>query len=133
MRLAIIFALALVAVAACSGGSSTASPTPETHTVTGVFTIRAMTCDQVPGSVYGNLPGLTMTIKDGQGAVLGTGKLSSQGLTTANPTSCELRYSIPNVPRAESYTVDSGVAGSLTYTYDELKGNNWKADVKVGN
>jgi hypothetical protein len=133
MRLPMIFALSLAAAAACSGGSSTASPAPETHTISGVYTIANTICPDLPGSALSYLPGLTITVKDGKGAVLGTGKLSTEGVTTANPAACDLRYTIPNVPKAASYTIDSGAAGSVTYTYDELKGVNWQADLKIGN
>ncbi|HEY8767946.1 MAG TPA: hypothetical protein VIP09_11905 [Dehalococcoidia bacterium] len=51
----------------------------------------------------------------------------------ANPTACDLRYTIPNVLKAASYTVDSDAACSVSYTYDELKGDNWQADLKIGN
>jgi hypothetical protein len=32
-----------------------------------------------------------------------------------------------------AYTVDSGAARSVAYTYDELKGDNWQTNLKVGN
>lgn len=133
MRLSRILALVFLVMAACSGGSSTASPTPETHTITGVYTVANTICPNLVGSVLSYLPGLTITVKDGQGAVLGTGKLSTEGVTKANPAACDLRYTIPNIPTAASYTVDSGAAGSVTYTYDELKGDNWQANLKIGN
>jgi len=83
-------------------------------------------------SAFSYVPGLTITVKDGQGAVLGAGKFSTDGVTMDNPTACDLRFTIPNVPKAASYTVDSGAAGSVSVTYDELNGNNWQVNLDIG-
>jgi hypothetical protein len=134
MRLTFILALALVAVTACSGGSSsTPTPKPDTQTVSGIFTIKGITCDQVAGSKYANIPGIPMTIKDGHGATLGSTKLATVGLTRSDQSGCDLRYTIPDVPRADNYVIDGGIVGTLNYTYDELKKHNWQANVIVGN
>jgi hypothetical protein len=53
-----------------------------------------------------------------------TGKLSTLGVTRANPSACDLRYAMPNVPEAASYAVDRGAAGSESSAYDELKADN---------
>ncbi len=133
MRMASIFALALIAVTACSGGDdSTPTPTPETHTVSGIFTIKSISCTQMLSSVYSNYPGSAMTIRDSQGVVLSTGYLSRVGVDKDSPIACELSFSFSNVPRLDSYTVSNGIAGSLSYTYDELKANNWRVSVIVG-
>lgn len=99
MRVAIIFALALIAVTACSGGDdSTPTPTPETHTISGIFTIKSMNCTQMLSSAYSNLPGSAMTIRDSQGAVLSRGYLSKVGIDKDSPVTCELSFSFSNVP-----------------------------------
>ena len=128
-----IFALQLVAMTAGSGGSSTASPAPGTHTIAGVFTVANTICRNLARSAFSYLPGLTITVRDGQGAGLDIGKLSTEGVTMANPAACDLRYAISNVPTAVSQPFASDTAGSVTYTYDELKGDNWQADLKIGN
>jgi len=71
MRLPMIFPLAFLALAACSGGGSTASPAPETHTISGVYTIANTICPDLAGSALSYLPGLTITVKDGEGPFSG--------------------------------------------------------------
>ncbi len=132
MRLALIFALILAAMAACSGGSSNTSPTPENHVLTGIVKMNGPTCESLPTSDFATLPGTKITLNDGQGTVLGTGKLSAQGVTTESPPACTLHFSIPNVAVAASYSITSSAFNPVSYTYDEMKADNWTIAVGIG-
>jgi hypothetical protein len=87
----------------------------------------------VASSKFATIPGATITISDGQGNVLGSGKLAGRGLASPDPSACSFSFSVPGVPRAASYTVAAGSKlGSVTYSYEELSNSNWKVALNLG-
>ena len=140
---AILGVVIFVAVVAAAGvlalaGSGSLSPR---HTVSGTFglldsdasfpsiTTSGSGCQGTGG--YADIsPGAQVTLKDGDGKILGTTQLSTGSGTT---TACLFTFAIPNVPEVAFYSVEISHRGQVTNSLADLKSSGWTFSLTLGN
>ena len=154
--LAAAMALVLV-VSACGGGSdtvdlealreevaslkATTTVAPTTTVASPVYEIRGiftlMDAD-IGGSTsncrgtggYKDIKsGLSVTVRDGSGDVVATGRLGDGKRT---PTWCRFEFSVGGLPEVDFYSVEVGRRGELTYSFKEMEDINWEVTFKLG-
>ncbi len=73
--------------------------------------------------------GLSVTVRDGSGGVLATGRL---GDGKRPSVWCTFEFSVGGLPEVEFYSVEVGRRGELTYSFEEMADNNWEVVVSLG-
>ena len=73
--------------------------------------------------------GLSVTVRDGSGGVLATGRL---GDGKRSSVWCTFEFSVGGLPEVEFYSVEVGRRGELTYSFEEMADNNWEVVVSLG-
>jgi hypothetical protein len=122
--LAVTIALLL---AACSASG---------HTISGSFVLTdpgvartGTTCSGTGG--YSDIgDGTDVTVKDGAGKVIGTGRLSTN-VEGSQDTGCAYDFTVA-VPDADFYVVAVSHRGELTYSRDEMQQHDWKVGFTLG-
>ena len=136
-----IVALALI-LAACSGSGSSpseeASPSEQVRpTLTGTFTLHDERGWTAGGTCRGGggysdiLVGMGMTLRDGEGTVLGTSRLST-GTASDDGKACVFEFGFEAVPPADFYAIDAGRRGEQTYSAAELEQQDWTISLGIG-
>lgn len=69
-----------------------------------------------------------VTVKNESGTILATATLTN-GIGSG--FICRLSFTV-KVPTAKFYSVEVGRRGALTYSYDEMVGQNWHVDLTLG-
>lgn len=68
--------------------------------------------------------GVSVTVRDGGGSLLATGRLGPgvrQELVT-----CTFEFEVPSLPMSDFYSVEVGRRGELSYSFDELDSMGWR-------
>jgi hypothetical protein len=74
--------------------------------------------------------GAPIVVKDEEGTTIATGTLG-EGRVRANSDQCYFLFTIPDVPDAESYSIEIGFFGPVHYSRDELNNLNWNLALAV--
>ncbi len=135
---AVIF-VAIVAAAAVVALAGSGGLTPH-HTIAGTFDLIATdqtfpsitstgaTCQGTGG--YSDIqPGAPVTLKDGDGKILGSTSLLSGTGTTS---SCTFSFSIPDVPEVPFYSMEIGRRGAVTNSLAVMQANGWTFGLTLG-
>lgn len=140
----IIVALAFL-VAACGGtaptptASPTAAPTTAPHAITGTvtlhdkalvgfFAVDGQKCWGIGG--YDDLvPGGTVTVRDAEGVIVGTGTL---GDGARNVYDCTFPFTVADVPASSFYTVAITHRDPITYKATDISAAGWQVAIGVG-
>ncbi len=72
--------------------------------------------------------GVSVTVRDGAGAVLGTGRLGDG----VKDLWCTFNFTVADLPKVDFYSVEVGRRGELTYSFDEMETSGWKVDLSIG-
>lgn len=144
MRLAAAAMVALAILLTACGGQAepspepTAVPTEALHTLAGTFTLHATDGGWRPNSRckgsggYSDIvPGMGMTLKDGEGTILGTARFGN-GTVAERGQQCVFEFTFEEVPVADFYVLDSGRRGEQTYSREELESLDWTVDLEIG-
>jgi hypothetical protein len=80
--------------------------------------------------------GVPVTLKDGEGRLLGTSTLGSGtlGNTPDSPDqrACVFGFSFSDIPQVPFYTVEIGRRGEVSYSLADLQARSWTISVKLG-
>ena len=77
--------------------------------------------------------GLSVTVRDGSGHVLGTGRLGEGKLVGSYlPKSCIFEFSVGGLPEVKFYAVEVGRRGELIYSFEEMRATNWRVAFSLG-
>lgn len=139
LALGIVIFVAVVAAAGVVALAGSGSLTPH-HTIAGTFDLLATDqtfpsiemvgsgCDGTGG--YGDIaPGAQVTLKDGDGKILGSTSLSTGSGSTS---SCTFKFSIANVPEVPFYSVEIGRRGAVTDSLAEMQATGWVFGLTLG-
>jgi hypothetical protein len=87
-------------------------------------------------------PGMTATITDAKGTIIGTGDLlAAEDLASTQPklnlggnssSSCHLAALVPLKGDTDFYQVEIGHRGKTSYSKDELASRGWQVDLSLG-
>lgn len=156
MRRALLVCAAAL-LAACGsgagGGPRTGSAIRGTFTLTSSTLAGALTSCAGTGGYSDFAAGMNVTVKDGSGRIVGVGSatnLSDDDLpaTTTPPddlefqlagvqasahthTQCWLKFTVP-IKKADFYQIEVGHRGGLSYSYDDLKKNDFFVQLTLG-
>ena len=75
--------------------------------------------------------GLNVTIRDGSGAILATGRLG-RGTADGAYSPCSFEFSVDGLPEVDFYSVEVGRRGELTYSFEELVDSFWYVFFSLG-
>lgn len=74
--------------------------------------------------------GAKLVVKDGSGKQIATGQLDRGKIVPAGSFgACELPLTIPDVPAADSYTIQLGNHSVKTYSAKDLQQKDWKIEL----
>ena len=74
--------------------------------------------------------GLSVTVRDGSGGVLATGRLGDG--KRPKVARCTFGYSVGGLPEVDFYSIEIGRRGELTYSFEEMENNNWEVSSILG-
>ena len=131
--------VAVVAAAGFIGLNASGALTPH-HNVAGTFELIDTKADfpsiQVVGGSckgtggYSDLgPGTPVTLKDGEGKVLGATTLGNGSGSTRD---CLFTFSFASVPEASFYSLEVGKRGELTYSLADMQSRSWAIGGTIG-
>lgn len=75
-------------------------------------------------------PGMNVTIRDGNGNVVGSG--STGPAEGQSPGWCVTEFEIENIDIVDFYEIEIGRRGALSYTYEELESADFNVDLTLG-
>lgn len=105
----------------------------ETHVIQGEFTLLdsdTASNDCVGTGGYNDIaPGVSVTVRDGSGSTLATGRLGEGEALTG--LGCTYKFNV-EVPDAAFYRVEVSHRGELEYSKAELENADWKVDASLG-
>jgi hypothetical protein len=104
-----------------SSRGGTSGPLAETHDVKGSLT--ATEC----GGGY-DIANASVEIRDEKDKLIGSGTTSSNVNSGAG---CRVTFTVQDVPKANFYQVTIGTHGGPSYSYSEMKSNNWTLDLSL--
>ena len=135
---AVIF-VAIVAAAGVVALAGSGSLTPH-HTIAGTFDVLATdqtfpslqmvgsACEGTGG--YADIsPGAQVTLKDGDGKVLGTTQLQ---MGSGSTSSCTFKFSIDSVPEVPFYSLEVSHRGAITDSLAQMQAHNWAFGLTLG-
>lgn len=132
-----IVALALI-LTACGGETATPSPSEQaSQSLTGTFTLHDEQGWTAGGTCRGDggysdiLVGMGMTLRDGDGTILGTTRLSI-GTASDDGKECAFEFAFEDVPPADFYAIDAGRRGEQTYSAVDLEQQDWTVSLEIG-
>jgi hypothetical protein len=102
------------------------------HTITGTMTlISSDLSDSCQGSGgYDDIgPGTAVTVRNGEGETIGTGRLGEG--TLHGVIGCTYPFEI-DVPDEDFYRVEVSHRGELEFSKDEMEQNDWTVDASLG-
>ena len=76
-----------------------------------------------------------VTVKDESDTVIGQGELGKGQIDLnfdRSKIACHFEFSVPGLPRAARYQIDTGSPGSFSYAFDDLVSKRWYVSVAVG-
>ena len=142
-------ALAALVVIGCAASRPQApaatTTTVESYTIDGELTLHGgyygmyfsdedESCSGKGG--YGDIDaGAQVLVSDGGGNALATGELDAgeAGDTSGGfNVECNFSFTVPNVPKADFYSIEVWRRGDLTYSYDDLKKKDWTVAFSLG-
>jgi hypothetical protein len=139
LALGVVIFVAVIAAAAVVALAGSGSLTPH-HTITGTFellatdqtfpsiTVAGSTCRGTGG--YADIDtGAQVTLKDGDGKILGTTQLSDG---TGSVTSCTFMFSIADVPEVSFYSIEISRRGAVTNSLAQMQANAWTFGLTLG-
>jgi hypothetical protein len=137
--LGVVIFVAVVAAAGFISLNSSGILTPH-HDVVGTFevdntdttlsaiTVVGGTCKGTSG--YSDLgPGTPVTLKDGDGKLLGTTTL---GTGSGTAVRCTFSFNFTNIPEVSFYTLEVGRRGGISYGLSDMKAQSWSMGATIG-
>jgi zinc-ribbon domain len=136
--------VALVAAAAVVGLGGSGAVAPH-HAITGTLQlndtsdasggahgITAGVANQCNGSggFSDIVPGTQVTVKDGDGKLLGTGTLSAG---SGDINHCSLTFTVAGVPEVAFYAIEVSHRGALDFSLAQMQTNGWIVGMSLGN
>ena len=141
--------LALI-LAGCGGAVATSTPGEATPpTITGTFTLSdpggiaieretgtryPIRCEGTGG--YSDVTeGLDVIVSDQDGRIIGTGRLTQEGMdreSIGTDDLCAFSFSVPVTDPAAFYSIEVGDRGELTYSHADLEGMGWAVEATLG-
>ena len=131
--LVLIFVLAACGGTAATTTSAATTTTVNTQPISGSLSVRGYT-NTDDGSCTGEggfddiREGTQVTVKDGGGAIIGTGRLGAgirPGQKGNTLLVCVFEFSVPVPAELPFYTIEIADRGELTYSLEELRGLDW--------
>jgi hypothetical protein len=110
-------------------------PKPEVYAVKGKMTLVDSDLGGSDENCYGTggysdiQSGMSVTIKDGSGAIIATGDTGSGSKPKDSEYSevqCVFSFSVENVPKADFYQIQVGRRGGLNFSFAEIQQQNWE-------
>lgn len=108
------------------------------HTLTGTFTLvdpnrLGFDADGCYGrGGYRDIKGgLEVVVRDGEGSVIGKGRLMD-GEVDGAAQMCSFSFEIADIPTSDFYELSVGRRGDSVYTFDEMKSLDWRIDLYLG-
>lgn len=138
-RVTRLAALVLIAIVV-AGCGPTASATPETHLITGTFTLnqdddanRGNGQCQGTGGYSDIRAGLDVVVKNEAGTIVATSELHDGPTAYDSSTRgrCIFEISV-SVPDASFYSIEVGSRGELTYSRDDMESMGWVVGFTLG-
>lgn len=139
VALGVVIFVAIVAAAAFIGLSSSGALAPR-HSVTGTFTLQdtdaefpsittsGSTCRGTGG--YGDVsPGQPVTLRDGDGKILGATTLGSG---VGSVSRCVFSFGLDNIREAPFYSIEVGRRGEISYSLADMKAKGWEIGLVLG-
>ena len=128
--------LLILAVLLTGCGGAAASPTPSGHDISGTFALHAQRGNFAPncagGGGYDDIrSGMGLTLRDGDGSILGTARLGS-GHASEDRKLCLFDFEFSDVPDADFYAVEAGRRGEQAYSFDDMEAADWKLALEIG-
>jgi hypothetical protein len=99
----------------------------------GIFAAGTPECSGEGG--YSDIrPGLQVTVKNGSGSIIGKSSLGPNEYSGENANVvCKYSFKINNVPKADFYQIEVGSRGALSYSFEELRKQDWNVAFSLGN
>lgn len=79
--------------------------------------------------------GMPVTIRDGNGSILATGKVgdgTQPSDSQYSSVTCVFEFQVDNVPKADFYAIEVGRRGQLNYSFAEMQEKNWSVQLSLG-
>lgn len=151
MKTSVLVALSILGLTAIA--SPVAAQNQETHTINGVLTVYGKgsiydyTIDRVGDSnnpytdgeqcvasgYVSDLNYLSISVRDGENHLIGIGKMLSGTFRKINGLmTCQIPFTIPNIPKSAFYSIKMGNRGVLDYSFDELVKDGWDIEMHIG-
>ncbi|HZD67850.1 MAG TPA: hypothetical protein VFA45_02705 [Actinomycetes bacterium] len=137
--MAVLVVLALVA-AGCGGHKPSV---PQSHRLDGTYIVHGSfshrsygaPCDPADAGYPDIRPGTAVTVRDNNGALLGTATLGA-GTLRKSPLSgrdddCVFPFSL-SVADRDSYRIRVGLRGAVEFSRADLERTDWEADLTIG-
>ena len=74
--------------------------------------------------------GLSVTVRDGSGSILGTGRLGDG--RKPGSSWCTFEFSVGGLSEADFYSVEVGSRGEMTYSFEEMENYDWEVAFTLG-
>lgn len=116
----VIIGLLLWLVLSSRGGP--AGPLVEKHDITGMLT--APEC----GGGY-DVENASVEVRDEDEKLIGS---STTGFDTSTGSGCEVEFTVRGVPKASFYQITIGTHGGPSYSYADMRSNNWHLALSLG-
>jgi hypothetical protein len=117
----VLVAVGVVAALTLLGGSDSAVQLPARHDMTGTLT--ASEC----GGGY-DIEFASVSVRNEADKLIGSG---STGANKSTIGSCEVTFTVEDVPRADFYQVEIGSHGGPSYSYGEMQQANWDLQLSL--
>jgi len=77
--------------------------------------------------------GMSITIKNGTGAIIGTGSTESGQRAKGGYASvhCIFEFTVDNLPRSDFYSISIGRRGESNFSFEELQKRNWTISLSL--
>lgn len=148
MKTSVLVALSVLGLVAIA--SPVMAQSQETHTINGVLTVygkgrgatRTIAGEPnnyndgqfcIASGYVSDLNYLSISVRDGENNLIGTGKMLDGRFKTINGLqTCQIPFTIPNLPKSAFYSIKMGTRGAFDLSYDELVEKDWTLEMHIG-
>jgi hypothetical protein len=113
---------------------------PRNYSVRGSLNLIDSRIGGTPNNCYGTggyddiQAGMSVTVRDGNGNILATGKTGSgfqPGNSEYSIVQCIFEFQIDNVPKSDFYSIEVQHRGELNFSFEELQKKNWEVSFSL--
>jgi hypothetical protein len=141
----------VVLTVACGGGGDEGEPNTPTSTSTEssspLRTLHGrLVLPQLHGAPQGRVcqgtgsysdirGGAGVVVKDGTGAIIATSTLDvgrTELIKDTPSVRCVFTFSVPGMPKRDSYTIEVSQRGENAFSYDQLESQDWQVELPLG-